>query len=161
MSSSPRILKVTSIISLEINQRTELIQPNRIRIVHHVPCNILRAWRGGQRTRVLPAGSETLQCTDQGCKIDNLQRVFDFCGGLRSGLGACADRVLQELIDDSAGCARSGGNGRVTLVGVDLLLEGGEVVEEGDVAGLDLEEDADDGEGLVDRVTVDQVQLSI
>lgn len=76
-------------------------------------------------------------------------------------MSACADRVLQEFLDDSAGCARSGGDGRVTIVGVNLLLEGSEVMEEGDIAGLGLEEDTDDGEGLVDGVAVDQVQLCI
>lgn len=71
-----------------------------------------------------------------------------------------ADTVLEELFDNGAGGSGGGSDGGV-LVGVNLFLEGGEVVEEGDVAGLGLEEDADDGKGLVDGVAVDEVQLCI
>lgn len=71
-----------------------------------------------------------------------------------------ADTVLKEFFDYGASGSGGGSDGRV-LVGVNLFLEGGEVVEEGDVAGLGLEEDADDGKGLVDWVAVDEVQLCI
>ena len=59
-------------------------------------------------------------------------------------MSTSADTVLEKLFDYSAGGSGGGGDGGVP-VGVDLFLEGGEVVEEGDVAGLGLEEDANDG----------------
>lgn len=71
-----------------------------------------------------------------------------------------ANTVLEKLFNNGAGGSGGGSDGRM-LVGVDLFLEGGQVVEEGDVAGLGLEEDTDDGQGLVDGVAVDEVQLCI